>query len=74
VAEQPHSITIRIGTADPTRIQDVLDRLRQGQCVIRRVEMVRPSLEDLFMEAMGEAAPPALHPPVPAGSEMEARP
>lgn len=59
VSEQADGATVRIGTADPTRIQETLDRLRQAQCVIHRVEVVRPSLEELFMEAMTEGQFPA---------------
>lgn len=51
---------IKAGTADPQAIQSLIDTLRQTGFIITRVQMVRPSLEDLFMEAV--AAPPALTP------------
>lgn len=55
--------TLRVGTADPARIQGVIDALRAGGATIRSVRQVRPSLEDLFMQAVtdpetGEALAP----------------
>ena len=47
---------LSIGTADPAIIQPVLDRLRGANLVVRRIESVRPSLEDLFIEAVGRGA------------------
>jgi ABC-2 type transport system ATP-binding protein len=41
---------LQIGTSEPAEIQETLDVLRH-HFVITRVEQVRPSLEDLFMEA-----------------------
>lgn len=58
VMQQTDSLTVRIGTGDPGRIQETLDRLRGARCVIHRVEVVRPSLEELFMEAVTEAQAP----------------
>ena len=43
---------LSIGTSDPADIQPLLDALRTEGLTIRRVEAVRPSLEDLFMEAV----------------------
>ena len=43
---------LRVGTADPLRIQPLLDGFRQKGCIITRMETVRPSLESLFMEAV----------------------
>jgi len=48
------STIIKVGTPDPLRVQDILDRLRQHRCIIKRLEMVRPSLEELFMEAVND--------------------
>lgn len=45
---------VRVGTTDPAAIQPILDRLRQHGAVIRSIRQHRPSLEDLFMEAVGE--------------------
>src|SRR5688500_6465701 len=55
---------IRIGTTDPRQIQPILDALRARGLAVRRVQTVRPSLEDLFMEAIdtGTAAPKAAFP------------
>jgi ABC-2 type transport system ATP-binding protein len=44
--------TLRIGTEDPGKIQPLLDGLRRGGSVIAEVRPVRPSLEDLFMQAV----------------------
>jgi ABC-2 type transport system ATP-binding protein len=43
---------LSVGTTEPAVIQPLLDRLRQAGLTIRRVQPVRPSLEDLFMEAV----------------------
>jgi len=44
--------TLRIETTDPAAVQGVLDALRSAGLVIRRVQSVRPSLEDLFLDAV----------------------
>jgi len=44
--------TVRIATLDALRVQPVLDALRSQGCVIKSVRPVRPSLEDLFMQAV----------------------
>jgi ABC-2 type transport system ATP-binding protein len=46
---------VRIGTTDVALVQPVIDALRAGGLAIRRITPVRPSLEDLFMEAVGSA-------------------
>jgi ABC-2 type transport system ATP-binding protein len=48
---------LRLGTTDPVQVQGVLDQLRSADLVIRRMQAVRPSLEDLFMEAVTKPAP-----------------
>ena len=48
---------IRIGSTDPQAIQPMIDALRRAGLVIQRVQFVRPSLEDLFFDAV--AASPA---------------
>jgi hypothetical protein len=45
---------LRIGTTDPMQAQPVLDALRSAGMLIRRFQQVRPSLEDLFIEAIGK--------------------
>ena len=68
VMVQPHSIdrgvlpdglsielegaTLRIPTTDASQVQPMIDALRRAGLIIRRVQPVRPSLEDLFMEAI----------------------
>ena len=48
---------IRIGSTDPQTIQPMIDALRRAGLIIQRVQFVRPSLEDLFFDAV--AAKPA---------------
>jgi ABC-2 type transport system ATP-binding protein len=60
--EIDHSL-IRVGTSDATVVQPMLDALRARGGIIKAVRPVRPSLEDLFMEAVtdpttGEAYKP----------------
>lgn len=56
IAIELHDHTIRIQTPDPEQIQDVFDALRAGALSIKRVQVVRPSLEDLFVETVTESA------------------
>lgn len=44
--------TLIVRTSDPERIQPILDDLRRRSLTIRSVRQVRPSLEDLFMQAV----------------------
>jgi ABC-2 type transport system ATP-binding protein len=44
---------LRIGVADPFALQSTIDALRAAGAVIQRVQPVRASLEDIFMEAVG---------------------
>jgi hypothetical protein len=44
---------IRVGTTDPAAIQPLLDTLRGARFVVQRVQLIRPSLEDLFIETVG---------------------
>ncbi len=44
--------TLRIGTDDPKLIQPIIDRVRSSGGVITTLRSVRPSLEDLFMQAV----------------------
>jgi ABC-2 type transport system ATP-binding protein len=53
------SPVLRIGTTDAACIQAVIDSLRNAGCVIRRVQAIRPSLEELFFDTVGPAALPA---------------
>jgi ABC-2 type transport system ATP-binding protein len=48
---------IRVGITDAAAIQPLIDRLRIDGAIVQRVQLVRPSLEDLFIEAV--AADPA---------------
>jgi ABC-2 type transport system ATP-binding protein len=51
-----HDHTIRVGTSDEEQIQIVFDALRKHGLSIKRVQVVRPSLEDLFIEAVNDTA------------------
>jgi ABC-2 type transport system ATP-binding protein len=46
--------TIQITTTDPNDVQPAVDVLRGAGVVIRRIAPVRPSLEDLFLDAVRE--------------------
>lgn len=48
--------TLRIGTEDPRLIQPIIDRVRASGGVITSIRSVRPSLEDLFMQAVTDPA------------------
>jgi Domain of unknown function (DUF4162) len=45
---------LRIGTTDPMEAQPMLDALRGAGMMIRRFQQVRPSLEDLFIDAISK--------------------
>jgi ABC-2 type transport system ATP-binding protein len=49
-------VFLRLGRTDPAAVQDVLDALRRQGLVIRRMHLVRPSLEELFFEAVANTA------------------
>jgi ABC-2 type transport system ATP-binding protein len=48
--------SLRIGKTHPADVQGIIDALRRGGLVIRRMQVVRPSLEDLFFEAVTDPA------------------
>ncbi len=59
---------LRVGKTDAAEVQPIVDALRKGNLVIRAMHLVRPSLEDLFFEAVtdpatGKTAPPGARPP-----------
>ena len=43
---------IRLRTTNPKEAQPVLDQLRGAGVIVRSFRPVRPSLEDLFMQAV----------------------
>jgi ABC-2 type transport system ATP-binding protein len=55
-----HGQTVRLATTEPADIQPLLDTARRNGLVIRRIQAVRPSLEELFMEAVAEPDPTKL--------------
>jgi ABC-type multidrug transport system ATPase subunit len=46
-------MTLQVQTVDAAAIQGTLDAFRQAGLTIRRVQPIRPSLEDLFIETLG---------------------
>jgi ABC-2 type transport system ATP-binding protein len=65
-----HKITVRtpilsISTFDPAHIQEILDCLRRGGLVIRRIQQLRPSLEELFIGTVEVPQPRGFPPLVP---------
>jgi len=44
---------LRVGLLDPALVQPLIDQLRRAGLIITRVQSVRPTLEDLFIEAVG---------------------
>jgi ABC-2 type transport system ATP-binding protein len=44
---------VRVGTTEAHEVQGVIDSLRGAGLVVQRVGVVRPSLEELFIEAVG---------------------
>jgi ABC-2 type transport system ATP-binding protein len=65
---------LRVGRTDAGQVQPIVDALRANNLVIRRMQLIRPSLEDLFFEAMTDPAtgqrvlPGASPPPLPGAS------
>jgi ABC-2 type transport system ATP-binding protein len=45
--------SLRIEKTDPADVQGMIDALRKQGIVIRRIQLFRPTLEDMFMEAVG---------------------
>jgi hypothetical protein len=50
---QVQHATIRVGTTQAAAVQPLIDALRAAGLVIRRIQPVRQSLEDLFLQAVG---------------------
>ncbi len=44
---------IRVATTDAAAVQPLLDTLRAAGVVVQRVQHIRPSLEELFIETVG---------------------
>ncbi len=63
-----------IPTEDPARMQPVIDRLRASQIIVKGVRAYRPSLEQLFLDAVGEDSGPGAGPNKRGRMHMEARP
>jgi ABC-2 type transport system ATP-binding protein len=49
-------ISLRVGKTEPTEVQGILDALRKQGVVIRRMHVLRPSLEELFFDAVGPSS------------------
>jgi ABC-2 type transport system ATP-binding protein len=66
--------TFTFGTADPAPVQPLVDRLRAAGIVIRAVKPIRPSLEDLFMQAVTDpSSGKVLTPGAAESNEKESR-
>jgi ABC-2 type transport system ATP-binding protein len=46
---------LRLGTTDPQQVQPVIDSLRRAGLTLRRVQIMRPSLEDLFLDTVTDS-------------------
>ncbi|MCC6676344.1 MAG: ABC transporter ATP-binding protein [Phycisphaerales bacterium] len=64
---------LRIGTTDPHAIQPVLDDLRRAGAVLKSVRPHRPSLEDLFMQAVTDPTTGEILTPGAASDKKPAR-
>jgi ABC-2 type transport system ATP-binding protein len=60
--------TLEVATIDPAEVQPAIDTLRSAGAVIKRVQLFRPSLEDLFIEAVG--SPMRTGGAVPVGARL----
>jgi ABC-2 type transport system ATP-binding protein len=58
---------LRVGIADPSGAQPILDALRRQGMVIRRMQLIHPSLEDLFFEAVTDPETQRTLPPGAVG-------
>lgn len=47
---------LQVGETDALKMQELIDRLRASGLVIRRVQPISPTLEQLFMEAVAEVS------------------
>ncbi|MDX2116678.1 MAG: ABC transporter ATP-binding protein [Planctomycetota bacterium] len=66
--------TFTFGAADPAPVQPLVDRLRAAGIVIRAVKPIRPSLEDLFMQAVTDpTSGKVLTPGAAEANEKESR-
>ncbi|MEX2219227.1 MAG: ABC transporter ATP-binding protein [Phycisphaerales bacterium] len=64
---------VRIRTTEARRVQPIIDLLREQEVVIRSIRSARPSLEDLFMQAVtdpttGEVLAPGAAPTIRKGA------
>ena len=55
--------TVTVDTTDPAAVQGVIDAVRRAGLAVRRVQATRPSLEDLFLEAVTDRATGRPRPP-----------
>ncbi|HEV8293147.1 MAG TPA: ABC transporter ATP-binding protein [Tepidisphaeraceae bacterium] len=69
---QLRGAVLSIPTSDPHHIQEVLDALRRSGLIIRRIQHLRPSLEELFMGAVGVSQGPSKGFPIQFGSQPPA--
>ena len=48
-------LVVRVASTDPGEVQPMIDALRQARFTILRVQQVRPSLEDLFLDTVTDS-------------------
>ena len=48
-----HGPVLHVGSTEPAEVQGLLDAFRRAGLTIRRMQLVRPSLEELFVETVG---------------------
>jgi hypothetical protein len=57
-----------VGSTDPADVQFLLDAIRAANLTVRRVQLIRPSLEDLFIDVVAaRPSPPEGVPTRPPG-------
>ena len=49
---------LRVGSTEPGDVQHLLDALRGAGLAVRRVQLIRPTLEELFIDVMAEPVAP----------------
>ena len=64
---------LRVGKTDPASVQPIIDALCKANLVIRAMQLVRPSLEDLFFEAVTDPTTGRTTPPGAAAAASKER-
>lgn len=59
-------LTLRVGIIEPGQVQPIIDALRSQQLIVRRVQAMKSTLEDLFLSTVTGPLPPRIPAPIPA--------